>query len=181
LVRSDADLVNAVLAGDKAAFETLVKRYELSVRALAAGILGDKHLASDVAQEAFVRAYEKLSSLRDKAVFGPWLLKIARRCALDMAGRIVKEQPLDTNFCVAARSGNGQLDSRKQQLLEAVLQLPKSEKQVVMLRYFGDRFASRSVKDVADIAGRNVSTVTKQLSRARRRLRNILSRSEVEL
>ena len=176
-MRSDADLVNAVLAGDKAAFESLVKRYELSVRALAAGILGDKHLASDVAQEAFVRAYEKLSFLRDKAVFGPWLLKIARRCALDMAGRIVKEQPLDTNFCVAARSGNGQLDSRKQQLLEAVLQLPKSEKQVVMLRYFG----GRSVKDVADIAGRSVSTVTKQLSRAHSRLRNILSKTEVKL
>ena len=131
MVRSDADLVNAVLAGDKAAFESLVKRYELSVRALAAGILGDKHLAADAAQEAFVRAYEKLSSLRDKAVFGPWLLKIARRCALDMARQIGKEQPLDTNFCVAARSGNGQLDSRKQQLLEAVLQLPKSEKQEI--------------------------------------------------
>ena len=54
------------------------------------------------------------------------------------------------------------------------MKLPKAEKQVVMLHYF-DR---NGVRDVAKIVGRSVGTVTKQLSRARIRLRKILERSE---
>jgi len=174
VVRTDAELVNAVLNGEKELFAELVKRYERPVRAVALDVLGDCHSATDVSQDAFVRAYERLAGLRKPEAFGPWLMKITRRCALDSVRRRPKETWLETKFAAATGNPDGRLDEDKQRLLAAVVKLPGSEKQVVMLRYFGDN----SVNDVAEIVGRGVGTVTKQLSRARIRLRNILERSE---
>ena len=173
-VRTDAELVNAVLDGEKQAFAVLVKRYERSVRAVALDVLGDYHFASDVSQEAFIKAYEQLAGLRKPESFGPWLMKIAFRYALDSTRQKLKEPRLEMKAAVYIENPDGQLDEDKQRLLAAVVKLPRSEKQVVMLRYLGDN----SVKDVADIVGRSVGTVTKQLSRAHKRLRKILEISE---
>jgi RNA polymerase sigma-70 factor (ECF subfamily) len=174
MVRTDAELVLAVLDGDKQAFGVLVKRYERPVRAVALDVLGDYHLAADVSQEAFVSAYKKLAGLRKPKAFGPWLMKITRRCALDSLRRRPKETQLEAKIVTVVEGPNGQLDQDKQRLLAALSKLPKSEKQVVVLRYLGDN----SVKDVADIVGRSVGTVTKQLSRAHKHLRKMLERSE---
>jgi len=173
-VRTDAELVNAVLDGKKQAFAVLVKRYERVVRAVALDILGDYHSATDASQDAFVKAYEQLAGLRKPEAFGPWLTKITRRCALDSVRRKPKEAQIKAKIAASMESFDGQLDEEKQRLLAAVVTLPKAENQVVMLRYF----SGHSVKDVAEIAGRSVGTVTKQLSRAHKRLRNILERSE---
>jgi RNA polymerase sigma-70 factor (ECF subfamily) len=173
-VRTDAELVNAVLDGEKQAFAVLVKRYERPVRAVALDVLDDYHSAADVSQEAFVKAYEQLAGLRKPKAFGPWLMKITHRCALDSARRRQKEAQLEPETAAAIENPDGQLDEDKQKLLAAVVKLPRSEKQVVILRYLGDN----SVKDVADIVGRSVGTVTKQLSRAHKRLRKILEISE---
>ena len=184
-MQTDAELVKAVLNGEKHVFAELVRRYEQPVRAVALNVLGDYHSATDVSQDAFVRAYERLAGLRKPEAFGPWLMKITRRCALDSARRLVsakrfaeagrlKETRLETKFAAAIENPDGRLDEDKQRLLAAVVKLPGSEKQVVMLRYFGDN----SVNDVANLLGRSVGTVTKQLSRAHRRLRKILERSE---
>jgi len=175
LTQSDAELVGLVLNGDSTAFAQLVRRYEAPVRAVGMNILGNTDAADDTAQEAFIRAYEKLGQLRTPAAFGPWLLKIARRCALDAARRRPKAEQLERLAHVPAPSDDGQLDSAKQELLAAVLKLPKAQRQVVMLRYFG----AHSVRETADAIGRSVGTVTKQLSRAHGRLRNILKGCEL--
>ena len=95
-MRTDAELVNAVLEGEKQAFAVLVKRYERTVRAVALDVLADYHLASDVSQEAFIKSYEQLSKLRKPVAFGPWLMKIAHRCALNSARQKLKEPRLET-------------------------------------------------------------------------------------
>jgi RNA polymerase sigma-70 factor (ECF subfamily) len=168
VLQSDGELIDAVVGGDRKAFAILVKRYERSVRAVTISVLRDRHLAQDAAQEAFVKAFEKLGSLRRAGAFGPWLLKISRRCALDIVqerrGESLPES--DTLEATPARL----LDEERERLLAAVVRLRRSEKQVVMLRYFG----GYNVKEVADIAGRSVGTVTKQLSRAHRQLRVLL-------
>ena len=175
-MQTDAELVKVVLSGEKQAFAVLVKRYERPARAVALDVLGDYHSAADVSQEAFVKAYEQLDRLRRPKAFGAWLMKITRRCALDSLRRKPKETQLDPKIDAATESPDGQLDEDKQRLLAAVVKLPKAEKQVVMLRYFGDN----NVKDVAKIVDRSLGTVTKQLSRAHKRLRNLLSETETE-
>jgi RNA polymerase sigma-70 factor (ECF subfamily) len=176
VVQSDSELVNAVLEGNKEAFAILVRRYERSVRAVALHILHDYHWATDVSQDAFITAYQNLPALRKPSAFGPWLMKVTRRCALDYARRRTEQPLIRPPVSVTNDRPDGQFDEDKHVLLAAVIRLPKAERQVVMLRYF----AGHSVKDVADIVGRGVGTVTKQLSRAHKRLRNILERSENE-
>ena len=158
------------MAGESRAFEGLVRRYERSVRAAALDVAKDSHLSRDIAQEAFLRAYRQLATLRRPAAFGPWLMQITRRCAVDVVRRRRTEGPLGPNLVATTPGHNGRLEEDKERLLAAVMGLPSGERQVVMLRYFG----GHTVKDVARIAGRSVGTVTKQLSRAHRRLRNTL-------
>jgi len=161
-VQTDAELVKAVLDGERNAFAVLVKRYERPVRAVAMNVLGDHTTAQDIAQDAFVRAYENLPALRKSSAFGPWLIKITRRCALTAAHRRPREITLDPTNAFPPEKRDGQLNEEKQ------------ARQVVMLRYF----SGHSVRDVAAILGRSVGTVTKQLSRSHKRLRNILERPE---
>jgi len=170
-VESDAQLVNAVIDGQKEAFAVLVKRYERPVRLVALNVLREYHLACDASQDAFVKAYQSLTALRNPDSFGPWLMKITHRCAIDSMRRKPKDAPLE----IAASSqlvekSNGRLDDDKLRVLSAVMKLPKPQRQVIMLRYF----SGHCVRDVSEIVGRSVGTVTKQLSRAHKRLRKIL-------
>ena len=174
MTQSDAKLVQEILAGHKEAFALLLRRYERSVRAVAMSIVKKPHIADDIAQEACVKAWQQLPTLRNPKVFGPWLIKITRRCAIDS---LKKQQSLtysDSLDQMAAHERNGALDEKKQHLLETIGKLPESERQVIMLRYFGPY----NVRDLASILGRSVGTVTKQLSRAHKRLRNRLQESE---
>ena len=173
-VRTDAELVKAVLSGEKDVFALLVRRYERPVRAVALDVVGDYHSATDISQDAFIRAYEQLAGLRRPESFGPWLMRITHRCALDSARRKPREVPLAGEIAAEIERPNGRLDADKQRLLAAIVNLPRAEKQVVLLRYLGNN----SVKDVAEIVGRSIGTVTKQLSRAHKRMRRILERPE---
>jgi len=76
--RSDADLVRTALDEGANAAEALVLRYQKKAYAIAraAGVRGEA--ADDVVQEAFLRTFRHLSSLRNPASFGPWFLAIVR-------------------------------------------------------------------------------------------------------
>jgi RNA polymerase sigma-70 factor (ECF subfamily) len=169
-MRPDAELVNSALRSDRAAYGELVCRYSQCVVTTAWQVLGDYHAAQDAAQEAFLVAYQKLGSLRDGSMFGPWVLKIARRCALrSVTGRakVVRLEPADAP---PAPSQDGPLGDDQEELLAAVTRLPEHERVVVVLHYFQEH----SVQAVAQLTGRPVGTVTKQLSRALRRLRELM-------
>ena len=166
-MRSDAELVKAIVGGNVEAFGDLVRRHERAARAVAAATLRDHHAAEDVAQEAFVTAYSKLDSLRNPAAFGSWLLRIARHKALREARRSSRAAPLQEADRGELPSDDGHSGENHQRLLDAVMRLPRSQRQVVMLRYFDER----SVREVAEVTGRPLGTVTKKLSRACRRLR----------
>lgn len=165
-MQSDSQLVSSALRGDQAAFATLVGRYQRAAWAAAFHRLGDYHAAEDAAQEAFVIAYQKLSGLRDAASFGPWLLTIVRHKAERVGRARRSDVPLDHAADVAGRE-NRRLDEDAEQLLAAVMSLPERERQLLMLRHFG----GHTVTDIAQMVGRPVGTVTKQLSRCYGRLR----------
>jgi len=76
---SDADLIARVLAHeDQNAFSELVRRYQSPVRAFLTRMThGDSHLADDLAQETFLKAWQKLRTFRGDARFSTWLFGIA--------------------------------------------------------------------------------------------------------
>jgi RNA polymerase sigma factor (sigma-70 family) len=80
----DERLVLALRAGDDAAFGQLFDRWYDRVHELARRITRDDGLAGDVAQDAFLAAWQRLDGLEDPAAFGGWLLRIARNRALDV-------------------------------------------------------------------------------------------------
>ncbi len=164
---SDAELVKEVLDGSKDAYAELVRRYERPVKAAAIHVLGNFHSAEDAAQEAFVKAHQQLHRLSSPEAFGLWLMTITRRCALDVAEKKKPDVPLDHVAEMPAHQRNGHLDDEKRQLLGGLMQLGESEKQVLLLRYFG----GHTVGQIADITGRSIGTITKQLSRAHHNLR----------
>jgi RNA polymerase sigma-70 factor, ECF subfamily len=136
--------------------------------------LGDYHAAEDVAQETFVAAYENLGSLRDAASFGSWVLRIARRQAVRMAQRRTKTSPIEATDDRPACEDAVRLDDDVRQLLAAVTGLPEHERVVVILRYV----EGHNVQAISEMTGRPVGTVTKQLSRAVKRLRQSLAEIE---
>lgn len=174
MTQSDAELVEEILAGDKEAFAHLVRRYERSVRATAMSVVRKPDTADDIAQEAFVQAWEQLPRLRNPRVFGMWLIQITRRCAIDSLKGQQSLKYSDGLDLQAAHERNGELDEKNKHLLETVQTLPETERQVVMLRYFGPH----SVAELAAVLNRSVGTVTKQLSRAHRRLKERLKEFE---
>jgi RNA polymerase sigma factor (sigma-70 family) len=166
-MRSDNDLVNAVVAGDRDAFAMLIERYERPVRSVALAILRDVELARDVAQDTFMIAFEKVSTLGNRSAFGSWILTIARRRAYRVVHAKARERTLREIHEPTSESINGKLDDQLETLLQAVVRLPQQEQVVVMLRYF----ENQPVDAVPKITGCSVGTVTKQLTRARSRLK----------
>jgi len=74
---SDQQLVERVQAGDKAAFDVLVRKYQHRVLKLVSRFVSDAAEAEDVAQEAFLKAYRALASFRGDSAFYTWLYRIA--------------------------------------------------------------------------------------------------------
>src|SRR6266566_8524300 len=79
----DVALVVRTLAGDRAAFGTLVQRYEEPVRRVARAVLHDVSDADDAAQDTFLTALMKLDRYDQRRPFRPWLLRIATNTAID--------------------------------------------------------------------------------------------------
>ncbi len=169
---ADEQLIQATLAGNVAPFGTLIARYERSLCAITRAILRDRQLAEDAVQESFLAAYQALPRLRDPRAFGPWLATIARRAARDMAQKkpqlaTVGDTPiLDPPTFADAKT----LPFDEERLLNALLTLPENERHALMLRHFDGHDAA----SIAQITGESPGTITKRISRAHARLREIL-------
>src|SRR5437763_4113363 len=85
--QQDEAAVSAVRGGDAERYRELVERHERRVYAIAWSRLGDAALAEEATQEAFIRAYRRLSLLGDGAKFAGWVNTIARRIAINFGLR----------------------------------------------------------------------------------------------
>ena len=169
---STEKLVNAAKAGERDAFAELVCRYEGTVLVTAWSVVGDFHAAQDVAQDAFVIAFRKLAQLRDERTFGPWLLSIVKREGVRAKRKQVRRSEIAFS-CDTITVDEGWWNEFED-ILPALEQLPDHERLVVSLRFID----GLSVREIADAIGRPVGTVTKQLSRAIKRLRGFITEVE---
>ncbi len=125
---NEAALVKRAQAGDRAAFGALYEQY----RSLVHGILlshADYHLAEDLMHDAFLRALERISSLREAATFGGWLAAIARNTALDHH-RKRKLEPLRIEIAATG----GRPDREAFAVLDVIKALPESYRETLVLR-----------------------------------------------
>lgn len=103
---SDAELVGAVRAGRRAAFDELVERYQRRAVSVAYRLLGNLHDGLEVCQEAFIRAYRNLDTLEDERRFGPWLLRIVTNLSLNFRrDRAVGGPRISLDDCILEAGG----------------------------------------------------------------------------
>lgn len=85
--KEEKEAIRRVLSGDRDAYRVLMDRYFVQVHRVAWRITGDKEDAEEAAQEAFLRAYNKLPGFRMDAAFSTWITRIAMNTALNLVER----------------------------------------------------------------------------------------------
>ena len=178
----DRALVDRCLQGDVPAFDELYRRHIHSVRRLCAGLLGDTHEAEDFAQEAFVRAWQRLPGLQGDRLFLPWVRAIASNMCMDALRRRqrttlmaepAEPDPGPTEPAPGERDPAVDLDLARR----AVTRLPARHRKVIHMRELQGWDYGR----IADAEGLNQAAARALLMRARRSLRRefaALARSE---
>src|SRR5438874_9242403 len=97
---SDGQLVSRVLAGERACFDELVRRYQRQAVAVSYRLLGNSQDAMEVTQDAFLKGFTSLSTLQKPEAFGGWLMRIVSNLSLNFrrARKIRQQLPLDDMF-----------------------------------------------------------------------------------
>ena len=176
---NDVQLIQRVLDGDDTAFSTLVKKYQRSVHALAWRKIGDFHIAEDITQEAFLKAYQKLSTLKEPQSFVSWLYVIAANCC--KAWRRKKRlwtQPLETasgaearkatySGYVSAENERTTAEAQREVVKKLLAKLQESERTVITLHYLG----GMTYEEISKFLGVSVAAIKNRLYRARNRLK----------
>ena len=166
-------------AGNRAAATELVDIYYERIYLYMRRLGHSCQVSEDLTQESFLRAWQHIGQLRSTKALNSWLYRVAGNVSrLYWRRHKTRELIGLEGIDVSDGSEPGCDKAGRMELLDqvktAVMKLPESERQVIMLRYFGDN----RVNQVAEILGRSVGTVTKQLSRAHKHLRNILENSK---
>ncbi len=170
----DRELVDRFQAGERSAFDTLVRRHQKGMWRLIHRYVKRDADASDVAQQAFVRAFKGLVGFRGAASVRSWMYRIAINCALTWLRDHRREEPTelaedvltDTNPAPAQLIGT----ENTARLRAAIATLPPKQKLVLELRIFDDL----SFKEVAELAECTENTAKVNFHYAVKKLRDIL-------
>ena len=198
MLAEDREYVERVLAGEPEVFEQLVRKYNRLGGAIAYGVLSDFHLAEDVVQDAFIRAFEALDSLKEPGRFRVWFAGIVKRRSIDVlrqrknpriraasleAGGADAEEGGSLGSTVSSDSrrpeqspDDSQLDAavhaeRRRQVLECISGLDENDRIIVSLKHMD----GLSYREIAELMETSVSAVESRLFRARRVLRKKLA------
>jgi RNA polymerase sigma factor (sigma-70 family) len=175
----DAELIQRTLAGDNDAFSELVKKYQKQVHALAWRKVGDFHTAEDITQDTFLKAYQRLHTLKEPQRFAGWLYVIAsRRCLAWFRKKRLQKQVLEnigtpgTNKDAYSRHVAEEqaktTDEAQQEVVKKLLEtLKESDRTIITLHYFGDM----TCEQMSEFLGVSANTIKSRLRRARNRLK----------
>ncbi|MBI1832329.1 MAG: RNA polymerase sigma factor [Planctomycetes bacterium] len=171
----ESNWVRQAAQGDRDAFARLVDLYWEKVRRWLFGLTGKQHLAEDVAQEAFLRAWTNLPTLRVVATFRVWLFKIAKHCWSDARRRSNAHQkvalPADMPGSQAEPLGEVLGEETKEQLELALAMLP-SKYRAAYLLWTQEELP---YADIAEILGITEETARWRVCKARQSLVQMLT------
>jgi RNA polymerase sigma-70 factor (ECF subfamily) len=182
--RSEAELIAAVLAGDRASFEPLVARYSPRVFATARRYARRDSEVEDIVQEVWLKAFDKLKSFRGEAPFEHWLMRMTVRTCYDFLRAHQRnressfseisepEEDWLERFVADPGSAPENADAAKLLVNRVLAKLSPDARLVIQLLEIEDR----SVKEIAALTGWSVPLVKVRAFRARGEMRKILAR-----
>ncbi len=174
----EAPTVQAMQAGDRAAFAQFVRRHQAWVRGVVYASVGRRDRVEDVCQQVWMSVWQRVAELRDPQRWRPWLFRLARNAAFD-AGREQKRRQswLDGFLRNAppasaseASDAEASTSERHQDVLAAIEGLPAIYREPFVLRHV----CGWSYRQIADALDMPVDTVETRLVRAMRQLRQAL-------
>ena len=175
----DVQLIQRVLEGDDTAFSALVRKYQRSVHALAWRKIGDFHIAEDITQDTFLKAYQKLSTLKEPQSFGSWLYVItANQCKAWLRKKRTWTQSLENTSSsqVEKATYSGYIieenervteETQREVVKKLLAKLQESDRTVITLHYLG----GMTYEEISNFLGVSEATIRNRLYRARRRLK----------
>jgi RNA polymerase sigma-70 factor (ECF subfamily) len=181
---SDAELIAAVLQGDAASFEPLVKKYSPRIFATARRYARREDEIQDIAQEVWLKAYQKLGSFRGEAPFEHWLMRLAVRTCYDFLRAHQRNREASfselteaeddwlEHFVVNPDSAVSDAEAAKMLVARLLEQLSPPARLIITLLEIEDR----SVKEIAALTGWSVPLVKVRAFRARAEMRKVLAR-----
>ena len=171
----DVQLIRRVLDGDETAFSALVGKYQKQVHALAWRKIGDFHIAEDITQETFLKAYQKLSTLKEPQSFGSWLYVItANHCNTWLRKKRLRTQSLETGSekatysgYVSAENARTTAEAQREVVKKLLAKLKESDRTVITLYYFGEM----TYEEISKFLGVSVGAIKNRVYRAQERLK----------
>ncbi len=168
----DATLIRQCLDGDKQAFGVLVDRYQKPLYNTALRMTGDQEEASDITQNAFVKAYERLNEYRPEHKFFSWIYRILVNDTLNLLNQRRKTQGLEFEITAPEKLPDEEYDIKRQnaRIEQAIRGLSFEHRLVIVLRYFNDM----SYQEMSGILSLPEKTVKSRLYSARQNLGALL-------
>ena len=175
----DAELIQRVLEGDDTAFSALVRKYQKSVHALAWRKIGDFHIAEEITQDTFLKAYQRLSTLKKPQRFASWLYVIAaNHCKAWLRKKRLWTQSLeDTSSAqlekatysgyVIAENERTTAESQREVVKKLLAKLKESDRTVITLYYLG----GMTYEEISEFLGVSVGAIKNRVYRAQERLK----------
>lgn len=171
----DAGLVTACLEGRKEAFDVIVERHRRAVYQVCYRFVGNHEDASDLSQEAFVRAWRGLRNFKGQAALSTWLYRIAVNVCLNrVSARKPDTEPLEADRFVDTRAEDARAGllrgERAVAVRRAIAELPKKQRATLILRTYHEL----SHQEIATILGSSVGAVKANFFHALANLKKIL-------
>ncbi|MFC0015722.1 MULTISPECIES: RNA polymerase sigma factor SigW [Allobacillus] len=177
-------IVKQVKKGNKDAFGIIIDTYEKRIYQHCYRLLGSFHEAEEVTQEAFVKAYTKIHTFKNKQSFAPWIYRIATNTAVDWMRKkkplYILDQPMAVGENITYLDHIENTSETPQETVEQkenqdemqqyLLQLPSKYRVVLVLRYM-DEFSLKEISETLDLP---TGTIKTHLHRGREALRKLM-------
>ena len=182
---TEQELVSAAKAGDQQAFEQLVLDNQNKVYSLALRLTGDREEAADLAQEAFLKAWQGLPAFQGESSFATWIYRLATNVCIDYLRKQKRRRQVESEVSLDdeelswtepadwSQDPHRQLERSEQgrALARGLEALPEQQRQILVLR----ELSGLSYQEISQKLGLDMGTVKSRIARGRMALRKILA------
>lgn len=175
-------MVTRALAGDQLAFSSIVDQYSTLMLRTASMIVGDRDIAEDVVQDAFIQAWHHLPDLRKAGALRPWLMRIVVNQCISFKRRVARSAAFmrqalsdqETDLIAQAADDHKGRMERDWDLARAIEELPMKQRVVIVLHYYN----GMTLPEMSQALNTSENTLKKRIQAALTNLRRILRVTE---
>jgi len=172
---SDQEIIEKILQGQGEYYEEIIKRYKNGVYSLCMRMLRNSEDAKDLAQEAFIKAYQNLGKYNAEYKFSTWLFKVTSNLCVDYLRKIKTQTlPYDDKISMPHDTASAEdiflHNNNRRQIEKAIQELPEDYR-ILILLYHKEGL---SYEQMCDMLKLPMSKVKNRLHRARNKLKETL-------